>query len=57
LIGAQQGMGQVFSMVMPMQPLDLIIVGGLWIAILAVTRDVLLVWAARIVTRWVPVEK
>jgi ABC-type nitrate/sulfonate/bicarbonate transport system permease component len=57
LIGAQQGMGQVFSMVMPIQPLDLIIVGVLWITILAATRDMLLVWAARIVTRWVPVEK
>ena len=57
LMGAQQGMGKVFSMAMPMQALDLIIVGVLWITILAATTDMLFVWAARIVTRWVPVEK
>jgi len=57
LMGAQQGMGQVFSMAMPMQALDLIIVGILWIAILAAATDMLFVWAARIVTRWVPVER
>jgi ABC-type nitrate/sulfonate/bicarbonate transport system permease component len=57
LVGAQQGMGQVFSMAMPMQALDLIIVGVLWITILAATTNMLFVWAARIVTRWVPVEK
>jgi ABC-type nitrate/sulfonate/bicarbonate transport system permease component len=57
LVGAQQGMGQVFSMAMPMQALDLIIVGVLWITILAATTDMPLVWAARIVTRWVPIEK
>jgi len=57
LMGAQQGMGQVFSMVMPMQALDLIIVGVLWITILAAATDLLFVWAARVVTRWVPVER
>jgi hypothetical protein len=50
-------MGQIFSMAMPMQALDLLIVGVLWITILAATTDLLFVWAARIVTRWVPVEK
>jgi len=57
LMGAQEGMGQVFSMVMPMQALDLIIVGVLWITILAAATDLLFVWAARVVTRWVPVER
>jgi NitT/TauT family transport system permease protein/sulfonate transport system permease protein len=56
LMGAQQRVGQVFSMAMPMQALDLIIVGVLWITILAATTDLLFVWAARIITRWVPVE-
>src|SRR5271166_5601819 len=53
----RRGMGKAFSMAMPMQALDLIIVGVLWITILAATTDLLFVWAARIVTRWVPVEK
>jgi ABC-type nitrate/sulfonate/bicarbonate transport system permease component len=51
LMGAQQGMRQIFSMAMPMQALDLLIVGVLWITILAATTDLLFVWAARIVTR------
>src|SRR5215831_5547215 len=57
LMGAQQGMGQVFSMAIPMQALDLIIVGILWITILAATTDLLFVCAARIITRWVAVER
>jgi NitT/TauT family transport system permease protein/sulfonate transport system permease protein len=57
LMGAQQGMGQVFSMAMPMQALDLIIVGILWITILAATTDLLFVCAARIITRWVAIER
>jgi NitT/TauT family transport system permease protein len=57
LIRTRHGMGQVFSMAMPMPALDLIVVGVLWITILAATTDMLLVWAARIVTRWVPIEK
>jgi NitT/TauT family transport system permease protein/sulfonate transport system permease protein len=57
LMGAQQGMGQVFSIAMPMQALDLIIVGILWITILAATTDLLFVYAARIITRWVATER
>jgi ABC-type nitrate/sulfonate/bicarbonate transport system permease component len=57
LMGAQQGMGQVFSMAMPMQALDLIIAGILWITLLAATTDLLFVWVARGVTRWVPVHR
>jgi ABC-type nitrate/sulfonate/bicarbonate transport system permease component len=57
LMGAQQGMGQVFSMAIPMQALDLIIAGILWITLLAATTDLLFVWFARAVTRWVPVHR
>jgi ABC-type nitrate/sulfonate/bicarbonate transport system permease component len=57
LMGAQQGMGQVFSMAMPMQALDLIIAGILWITLLAATTDLLFVWVARAITRWVPVHR
>jgi ABC-type nitrate/sulfonate/bicarbonate transport system permease component len=56
-MGAQQGMGQVFSMAMPMQALDLIIAGILWITLLAATTDLLFVWVARAITRWVPVHR
>jgi hypothetical protein len=57
LMGAPQGMGQVFSMAIPMQALDLIIAGILWITLLAATTDLLFVWFARAVTRWVPVHR
>jgi ABC-type nitrate/sulfonate/bicarbonate transport system permease component len=54
LMGAQEGMGQVFSMAIPMQALDLIIAGILWITLLAATTDLVFVSAARAMTRWVP---
>lgn len=54
LMGAQQGMGQVFSMAIPMQALDLIIVGILWITLLAAATDFLFVLVARRFTRWLP---
>jgi len=54
LMGAQEGMGQVFSMAIPMQALDLIIAGILWITLLAATTDLLFLWAARTFTRWAP---
>jgi ABC-type nitrate/sulfonate/bicarbonate transport system permease component len=56
-MGAQQCMGQVFSMAMPMQALDLIIAGILWITLLAATTDLLFVWMARGITRWMPVYR
>jgi ABC-type nitrate/sulfonate/bicarbonate transport system permease component len=57
LMGAQQGMGQVFSMALPMQALNLVIVGILWITILAATMDLIFVCATRIITRWVAIER
>ena len=56
LIGGQQGIGQVFPMAMPMQALDLVIAGVLWITILAATTDMLFVWPARIVTAGCPLK-
>jgi hypothetical protein len=54
MMGAQHGMGQVFSMAIPMQALDLIMASILWITLLAATTDLLFVWAARATARWVP---
>jgi ABC-type nitrate/sulfonate/bicarbonate transport system permease component len=54
LMGAQQGMGQVFSMAIPMQALDLIIASILWITLLAAATDLLFLVVARAFTRWMP---
>jgi ABC-type nitrate/sulfonate/bicarbonate transport system permease component len=54
LMGGQKGMGQVFSMMISFQALDVIVVGILWITVAAVIVDRFLVMAIRHLTRWVP---
>jgi ABC-type nitrate/sulfonate/bicarbonate transport system permease component len=54
LMGGRQGMGQVFSMMISFQALDVIIVGILWITVSAVLVDALLVSLIRRLTRWAP---
>ena len=56
LMGGRQGMGQVFSMMISFQALDVIIVGILWIALAAVAIDLMLVWSIRRLTRWTPTQ-
>jgi ABC-type nitrate/sulfonate/bicarbonate transport system permease component len=54
LMGGRQGMGQVFSMMISFQALDVIIIGIFWIAVAAVIIDLVLVWGIRRLTRWMP---
>lgn len=54
LMGGRQGMGQVFSMMISFQALDVIIVGIFWVTVAAVVVDLVLVWGIRYLTRWVP---
>jgi len=54
LMGGRQGMGQVFSMMISFQALDVIIVGIFWVTTAAVVVDTVLVWGIRRLTRWVP---
>jgi len=54
LMGAQQGLGQVFSMAIPMQALDLIIASILLLTLFAAATDVLFLLVARAFTRWMP---
>ena len=54
LMGGRQGMGQVFSMMISFQALDVIIVGILWVTVSAVIVDTLLVLLIRRLTRWAP---
>jgi ABC-type nitrate/sulfonate/bicarbonate transport system permease component len=54
LMGGRNGMGQVFSMMISFQALDVIIVGILWIAVAAVIMDFVLVRVMRRLTRWAP---
>lgn len=57
LMGGREGMGQVFSMMISFQALDVIIVGIFWIAAAAAIVDLLLVWSIRRVTRWAPTRR
>ncbi|HLL49320.1 MAG TPA: ABC transporter permease subunit [Thermomicrobiales bacterium] len=57
LMGGRQGMGQVFSMMISFQALDVIIVGIFWIAVAAVIIDLVLVWCIRRLTRWTPTRR
>jgi len=57
LMAGRQGMGQVFSMMISFQPLDVIIVGILWIAVAAVAIDLALVWSIRRLTCWTPTQR
>jgi ABC-type nitrate/sulfonate/bicarbonate transport system permease component len=54
LMGGRDGMGQVFSMMISFQALDVIIVGIFWISVAAVVIDFVLVRALRQLTRWAP---
>jgi len=57
LMGGRQGMGQVFSMMISFQALDVIIVGIFWIAVAAVIIDLVLVWCIRHLTRWTTTQR
>ena len=57
LMGGRQGMGQVFSMMISFQALDVIIVGIFWVAVAAVIIDLVLVWCIRRLTRWTPTQR
>jgi ABC-type nitrate/sulfonate/bicarbonate transport system permease component len=57
LMGGRQGMGQVFSMMISFQALDVIIVGIFWIAVAAVIIDLVLIWGIRRLTRWMPTQR
>lgn len=54
LLGAKQGVGQIFSMALSLQALDLIMVGIIWLAIAAVVTDLLFTRLAHYLTRWAP---
>jgi NitT/TauT family transport system permease protein len=51
-LGAAQGVGQVFSRMVPYQALDVIIAGILWITVLAFVVDKVLSLGARQLTKW-----
>jgi len=52
LIGAPRGMGQVFSMLMSLQALDVIMAGILWVTVVALIIDLIILACARYLTRW-----
>lgn len=54
LMGGRDGMGQVFSMMISFQALDVIIVGIFWVSVAAVIIDFVLVRVLRRLTRWAP---
>lgn len=54
MLGAPRGMGQVFAMLLSLQALDLIVVGIVWIAVMAVVVDLIFTRFARYITRWMP---
>jgi len=54
LMGTRRGMGQVFSMMIPMRSIDVIIIGILWISIVAVIVDAILMKVAGRFTSWMP---
>jgi ABC-type nitrate/sulfonate/bicarbonate transport system permease component len=54
LMGGGLGMGRVFSAMISFQALDAIVVGILWLALCAAALDLILVLAARRLTRWMP---
>ena len=57
LMGSRLGMGQVFSMMVPMQALDVIICGILWIALFAVLVDVAIQQITKRITAWTPTAR
>lgn len=54
LMGTPWGIGKVFELSRALQALDLIIVGIIWITILAVITDLAFLSLAKYITRWVP---
>ena len=57
LMGGRYGMGRAFSAMISFQALDAIIVGIIWIALIAAIVDAILVVFIRRVTRWVPTTR
>jgi ABC-type nitrate/sulfonate/bicarbonate transport system permease component len=53
LLGAREGMGKVFSMMLTAQGLDVIIIGIFWVTVVALATDLLFVRVSNIWTRWV----
>lgn len=54
LMGTPWGIGKVFELSRALQALDLIIIGIMWITILAVITDLTFLSLARYITRWAP---
>ena len=54
LMGGKFGMGRVFSAMISFQALDAIIVGIIWISLVAALVDLALVLLLRRITRWAP---
>ena len=54
MLGSPRGMGQIFAMLLSLQALDLIIVGIVWITVMAVIVDAIFTGVARYITRWMP---
>jgi ABC-type nitrate/sulfonate/bicarbonate transport system permease component len=54
LMGSPKGLGQVFSMSVSLQALDIIIPGIMWIALLAYIVDQFFIRVAGFMTRWAP---
>jgi ABC-type nitrate/sulfonate/bicarbonate transport system permease component len=56
LMGSPKGLGQVFSMSVSLQALDIIIPGIMWIALIAFFVDQVFIRFAGVVTKWAPSE-
>ena len=54
LMGGKFGMGRVFGAMISFQALDAIIVGIIWISLVAALVDLALVLLLRRITRWAP---
>lgn len=54
MLAGTRGMGQVFMRMISFQALDVIIVGIIWITVAALLADLVLLAAARKLTRWTP---
>ena len=54
LMGSPKGLGQIFSMCISIQALDIIIIGIIWIAIIAYIFDLIFVNLIKILIKWMP---
>jgi len=54
LMGSQQGLGQIFSMMTSLQALEIILSSILWIALLAYLVDLIFIKISNYVIRWSP---